>query len=298
MDLTKKSLLKHCRKLDLYGTPELNDRLYLHQMGIEKIKNLDEYTGLKVLWLQTNCIPKIENLDHQKNLKHLYLNDNMIESISGLKNLTELDTLNLSGNLIKKVEGLEYCKQLSTLNLSKNKLSDYDSLKELVTSPSITVLDLSNNFIDNENILDIIGNLPNLRVLYLKGNDICGNMDNYRREIICKCKNLTHLDDRPVFDDERRCCIAWKRGGYEEERKEREKIQKEKHEKHMRNHYALARIVEEAKMEDMESDLIDLQERITNNFNIDDHNDDEKTESELIDSENGDSIAELYNTVD
>ena len=77
MELTKKSLLRHCRDMDQYSTPELNEKLYLHQKGIAKIENLDEYTGVKVLWLQTNGIDTIENLNHMTELRHLYLNENM-----------------------------------------------------------------------------------------------------------------------------------------------------------------------------------------------------------------------------
>jgi len=40
------------------------------------------------------------------------------------------------------------------------------------------------------------------------------------------------LDDRPVFDDERRFCEAWKRGGIEAEREERKLYKKEQAEAH------------------------------------------------------------------
>ena len=71
MELTEKSLIQLCRKMDLYGTPELNDKLYLHHKGITQIQNLDKYVGLKVLWLQANCLSNIENLNHQTELKAL-----------------------------------------------------------------------------------------------------------------------------------------------------------------------------------------------------------------------------------
>ena len=45
--IDKKMLLASCKKNDLYTTPSLNDRLYLHFQGIREIENLDEYENLK-----------------------------------------------------------------------------------------------------------------------------------------------------------------------------------------------------------------------------------------------------------
>lgn len=49
-----------------YTTQSLNDILYLHYKGFVKIENLENFTGLKVLYLEGNCIEKIENLDNNK----------------------------------------------------------------------------------------------------------------------------------------------------------------------------------------------------------------------------------------
>jgi len=40
-------------------------------------------------------------------------------------------------------------------------------------------------------------------------------------------KDLKYLDDRPVWDSERRQCEAWLKGGREAEMLERKKIQEE-----------------------------------------------------------------------
>ena len=39
-----------------YSTPGINDFLYLHYKGFVQIENLDEFVGLKCLYLEGNAI--------------------------------------------------------------------------------------------------------------------------------------------------------------------------------------------------------------------------------------------------
>ena len=48
--------------------------------------------------------------------------------------------------------------------------------------------------------------MENLAVLYLHGNDVCKKIQHYRKTIIHRLHKLKYLDDRPVFEDERRYC--------------------------------------------------------------------------------------------
>eukprot|EP00127_Corallochytrium_limacisporum_P005953 Clim_evm30s215 gene=Clim_evmTU30s215 len=58
--ITGEFLKKLCRGTEgLYGTPSLNDTLCLHYEGFSKIEDLEEYTGLKSLWLESNGLTKI-----------------------------------------------------------------------------------------------------------------------------------------------------------------------------------------------------------------------------------------------
>ena len=54
--------------------------------------------------------------------------------------------------------------------------------------------------------------------------------------MIAKLKSLKFLDDRPVFDEDRRFAEAFFAGGEEEEEKEKFKFKKEEEAKHIRNH--------------------------------------------------------------
>ena len=202
-----------------YRTHELNEILYLHYKSFKKIQNLETFTNLKV-----------------------YLHENCIEKIEGLDNLSQLANLNLSDNLIKKVENLKGLTSLSNLLLKRNRigikgLDDLYGLLEL--GKEFAVLDISDNLIDDPKIVDeILTKFIDLRVIYLKGNDVVRKIPNYRKTLISKIDSLKYIDDKPIFEDEKRFALAFTRGGYEEERKERAKYREEirlKEEKRIRD---------------------------------------------------------------
>ncbi|KDO34582.1 hypothetical protein SPRG_00645 [Saprolegnia parasitica CBS 223.65] len=211
LEMNKESLRKICKDLDLYSTPSINDRLYLHYKGFRRIENLQEYTELKVLWLEGNGFSKIEGLENQTKLRSLFLHENLLEKIEGLGSQTLLDTLNLTQNHISKIENLSHMQALTNLSMKGNYLRTADDIRHVLELPTLAVLDIQSNRIADVDVVDILAAMPNLRVLYLQGNDVVKHIKHYRKTIISRCKELRYLDDRPVFDEERRRVTAWGR---------------------------------------------------------------------------------------
>ncbi|XP_018368008.1 PREDICTED: dynein assembly factor 1, axonemal homolog isoform X2 [Trachymyrmex cornetzi] len=219
--MTEELIRKYCKEHKLYQTPYLNDVLYLHYKGFSFIENLEKYTGLKCLWLESNGIYEIANLENQSELKSLYLHHNLISKIENLDCLLKLDTLNLSHNTIRRIENLDGLKFLNNLNLSHNYLRETADIEHLRLLHTLSILDISHNRIDTCDIVDILGDMKSLRVITLSGNPVLKQIKMYRKTMILKCKNLQYLDDRPVFPRDRACAEAWMRGGVDEEVAER-----------------------------------------------------------------------------
>lgn len=97
--------------------------------------------------------------------------------------------------------------------------------------------------------------MPNLKVLYLQNNGCISKIRNYRKTVIAKLPNLKYLDDRPVFDDDRRNAEAFARGGMEEERAERARIAEEKKARDDYNRLTFKEMIARARAEKAAKDL-------------------------------------------
>ena len=239
-----------------YRTPHLNEKLYLHYKGFRKMKNLGQFTQLKCLYFEGNGCTSLTGLEENHQLRSLYIQENCIDKIEGLENMKELRVMNISDNMLKKIDGLEGCVIMDTLHMKANRLGqlkeedggDIECLKGLLACPTLSCVDIQANYLHDPAIVDeILCKLPNLKVLYTQGNSFCKKIPSYRKVVINKIKTLMYLDDRPVFEEDRRRAEAFCRGGMDEERKEIAIIKKEKSDKHWANHEAFQLMIEKAR---------------------------------------------------
>merc|ERR1719316_2650136 len=125
-------------------------------------------------------------------------------------------------------------------------------------------LDVQENRIDDPDVLpEVFARMKDLRVLYLKGNPAAKKIVNYRKSLTVYCKEMRYIDDRPVFEDDRRCAEAFNRGGLEEERAEKRRIRDEKAKKHDDNMKAFQLMIEDSRREKRERDAMRGEDKFT-----------------------------------
>lgn len=134
---------------------------------------------------------------------------NCLSSLAGIENAPGLVSLNVSSNCLSRLDELAACLDLTSLVAEHNHLESLESLEVLAACSKLQTLDLQHNNIADPALLQLLQRLPDLRCLYLKGNPVVGKVPSYRKALIAALPELTYLDDRPVFEEERNCAEAW-----------------------------------------------------------------------------------------
>ncbi|NWW79497.1 PPR42 phosphatase, partial [Climacteris rufus] len=211
--------------------------LNLSDKNIDTIGDISFCKNLRVLYLYDNQISQIQNLDFASNITHLYLQNNCISSIENLSSLKKLEKLYLGGNYITVVEGLDKTGGIRELHIESQHLPlgeklvfDPVSLRSL--AKSLSILNISNNNIDELEELAVLENLSylkavdnrlkhmkdlefvlkkwtKLRRLDLTGNPIC-QKPKYRDRIIVQSQALESLDGKEIKEVERQFLVNWK----------------------------------------------------------------------------------------
>ncbi|XP_008072511.2 protein phosphatase 1 regulatory subunit 42 [Carlito syrichta] len=205
--------------------------------NIDAIEDLSLCKNLSVLYLYDNHISQITNLNYATNLTHLYLQNNYISCIENLRSLKKLEKLYLGGNYIAVIEGLEGLEELRELHVESQRLPlgekllfDPRTLHSL--AKSLSILNISNNNIDDIRDLEILENLNQLiavdnQLLHvtdlefllnklmklwkmdLRGNPVCLK-PKYRDRLILVSKSLEFLDGKEIKNIERQFLVNWK----------------------------------------------------------------------------------------
>lgn len=73
-------------------------------------------------------------------------------------------------------------------------MSAIDGLEELAQCETLSVLDLSHNRIEDVLIVNILSEMPALRVLTLTGNPVVSEIPSYRKTLTIECVSNFELD--------------------------------------------------------------------------------------------------------
>ncbi|NXS53781.1 PPR42 phosphatase, partial [Brachypteracias leptosomus] len=238
MDLIAKSISHKNRSEEEFGQClQKLTHLNLSDRNIDAIGDLSLCKNLKVLYLYDNQIGQIQNLAFASNVTHLYLQNNRISCMENLSALKNLEKLYLGGNCITVVEGLDQIEKIRELHiqsqhlpLGEKLLFDPRSLESL--AKSLSVLNISNNNIDELEQLAVLENLSSLtaadnqlqhlkdlevvlskwrklRRMDLRGNPLC-QQPKYRDRIVVQSQTLESLDGKDIKETERQFLMNWK----------------------------------------------------------------------------------------
>ncbi|KFW88041.1 Protein phosphatase 1 regulatory subunit 42, partial [Manacus vitellinus] len=225
LDLVAKNVGHKSRNEDDFGQYlQKITHLNLSDKNIDTIGVLSFCKNLKVLYLYDNQINQIQNLDFASNITHLYLQNNCISSIENLSSLKKLEKLMILvisvcsvdlGQIFEggcfpvyaaEIEIFQLMKSLSVLNISNNNI---DELEDLAVLENLSYLKAVDNRLQHMKDLKVVLNKwTKLRRMDLRGNPIC-QKPKYRDKVVVQSQTLESLDGKEIKEMERQFLMNW-----------------------------------------------------------------------------------------
>ncbi len=176
--------------------------LNLLRAGIESLKPIEKFKGLRELILSVNPIRDIAPLKHLKELKRLYLSRTKVTDVAVLGELSQLSELNLLGLKLQNLEGLSRLKKLKSLSIEDCELVD---LSEIGKIKNLTELNISKNTFDSfenlRNLTKLISlNLSNTNIQNL---DFLTSLQKMKKLSLCdiEVSDFSPLKQLPVLEE-------------------------------------------------------------------------------------------------
>ena len=193
------------RVSNMHGLPSLIF-LDLYNNRLTDISGLAAVPTLRVLMLGKNQLARLDGLASLTQLDVLDLHANHIDRLDGLATLKSLRVLNLAGNNVTCLSGVAGLDNLVELNVRRNAIERLDAA-DLVGIGRWQRLFLSGNALTDIDALKVVlmgsSLATSLHELSLDGNPLAAD-PRYALAVVEACRNLQHLDQRRVSDDEKR----------------------------------------------------------------------------------------------
>lgn len=179
----------HSHNCEYPGTTVLNvSHNELKQIPAE----LANLSALKALILNNNDLRMVEHLDTSITLNTLVLSHNAISELSGVWTLADLTKLSVAHNQLHVIpDDIQRLTALKELRLNHNQITALPSVMRQL--PQLEIIDMGNNQLREYADVEVLGELPNLHSLNLKGNPLCDKTD-YKQHIKTMVPTLRVLD--------------------------------------------------------------------------------------------------------
>jgi len=170
--------------------------------------------------LSNNCLKSEECSGLEDNLRHTE-NENLRLKCSTLASQywvvmasqrLELSTWCMSLRLHLRSRCISVWRRLSSKPEHSSDFNNYltavEDIEHLVECEHLSILDIARTSSSHRMWSEVFRKMKKPTRADANGNPCVREIDNYRRNMIVKCVQLTYLDDRPVFDKERTCVNA------------------------------------------------------------------------------------------